>query len=127
MAGSRADGWFANPDNLAFDSRGRMWISTDTATAGSGYANGLWATELAGPGRAVTRHFFRAPAMAEVCGPCFTPDDTTLFVSIQHPGADFLGTTFARPVNRWPDFAPGIPPRSAVIAITKDDGGPIGG
>jgi hypothetical protein len=122
-----ADGWLANPDNLAFDSRGRLWIATDTATAARGFANGLWACELAGPRRAVTRHFFRAPVLAEVCGPCFTPDDTTLFVSIQHPGADFYGTTFARPRTRWPDFAPGIPPRSAVVAITKNDGGPIGG
>ncbi|MDP6516657.1 MAG: DUF839 domain-containing protein [Alphaproteobacteria bacterium] len=65
-------------------------MATDPATAARGFANGLWARELAGPRRAVTRYLLWAPALAEVRGPWFSPDDTTLFVSIQHSGADFL-------------------------------------
>ncbi len=122
-----AEGWLATPDNLAFDSRGRLWIATDGAPGVGGFADGLWACDARGEGRALTRHFYRGPRGAEVTGPCFTPDDTTLFVSVQHPGGDFFSGSFESPLTRWPDFRDDTPPRPAVVAITRNDGGPIGG
>ncbi len=119
-----AEGWFTCPDNVTFDSKGRLWIATDSAEV-AGTADGLYACDLTGPARALTRQFFVAPKGSEVCGPTFTPDDRTLFLAIQHPG-EGKGSSFATPTTRWPDFKDGMPPRPAVIAITKKDGGVIG-
>lgn len=119
-----ADGWLSCPDNVAFDSKGRLWIATDSGEI-AGIADGLYACDVAGPGRALTRQFFAAPKGAEVCGPIFTPDDRTLFLAIQHPG-EGKGSTYESPATRWPDFKDGLPPRPSVLVITKKDGGIIG-
>ncbi len=123
--GVTADGWLMGPDNAAFDGRGRLWIATDRGRQQrrTGTSDGLFATETVGPRRALPRRFYSAPRGAEVTGPAFTPDFRTLFLSVQHPGE---GSTFDRPSTRWPDFSPELPPRPAVVAITKVDGGEIG-
>ncbi|MGH6635352.1 MAG: PhoX family protein [Gammaproteobacteria bacterium] len=132
-----SQGWFSCPDNLVLDHAGRLWVATDQGKewpAASGTADGLWGLCTDGALRGKGRMFLRAPVGAEVCGPCFTPDDETLFLSIQHPGADgaesYPGfgrpSTFEQPVTRWPDFVPGRPPRPAVVAITRAGGGRIG-
>jgi len=124
-AGVSASGWLTCPDNCAFDPQGRLWIATDGAPAATGVADGLYVCETAGPARALTKHFFRAPQGAEITGPCFTPDGKTLFLSVQHP-ADDDGSNFDNPSTRWPDFDPALPPRPSVVAITRDDGQAIG-
>jgi secreted PhoX family phosphatase len=116
-------GWFLAPDNCAFDRHGRLWITTDGNDA-AGIADGIWACATSGARRALTRHFLRAPLGAEPSGPCFTPGDTTLFCAIQHPGE---GSTFDHPSTRWPDFDQRMPPRPALVAVTRSDGGNIGG
>jgi len=118
--GVTAAGWLTNPDNMTVDPSGRLWIATDGQNA-LGRADGLHLLELGMPSK--PRRFLSAPIGAEVTGPTFTPDGKTLFVSIQHPGE---GTSFARPSTRWPDFDPDVPPRPSVIAIERDDGGPLG-
>ena len=130
------DGWFACPDNAAVDSEGRLWIATDQGDSWprTGRADGLFALETEGPSRGTPKMFFRVPIGAEMCGPCFTPDGETLFVAVQHPGADgaeaLIGfgreSTFNDPVTRWPDFADDMPPRPSVMVITKNGGGKIG-
>jgi uncharacterized protein len=120
-----ANSWIAAPDNLAFDPKGRIWIATDGQDDWAGFADSLYAAETSGPLRGVPRNFFSCPRGAEVTGPAFTPDGKTLFLSVQHPGEE-KGSTFDKPSTRWPDFNPDLPPRPAVVAITKTDGGEIG-
>ena len=117
-----ASGWLSCPDNLAFDPLGRLWITTDGAED-HGIGDGIWATEIEGPARALTRHLFRGPHGSELTGPSFSPDGTTLFASVQHPAE---GSSFAKPSTRWPDFDPELPPRSSVVAIRRADGRPVG-
>ena len=121
-----ANGWVAAPDNVAFDPKGRIWISTDGQDDSAGFNDSLYAAQVSGPGRGATRCFFNGPRGSEICGPAFTPDGRTLFLSVQHPG-DEKGSTFEKPSTRWPDFKADMPPRSAVLAITRSDGGEIGG
>jgi len=119
-------GWLSCPDNCAFDAKGRIWIATDGAPTAADVADGLYAADTTGKGRALTRLFYQAPTGAEVCGPCFTPDGKTVFLAIQHPGED-PGSTFETPSTRWPDFKPGMPPRPSVVAVVRKGGGEIGG
>lgn len=123
--GTEPTGWLACPDNLAFDPAGHLWIATDQGSRQKefGFGDGLYGCDIEGPGRAVMKRLFRAPRGAEVSGPCFTPDGSTLFLSIQHPGE---GSTFDRPYTHWPDFIDRVPPRPSVIAIIKENETPIG-
>lgn len=121
--GISKNGWFAAPDNIAFDPKGRVWIATDGAPK-MGIADGLWAADAEGPGTALTRHFFNTPAGAELCGPEFTPDGKSLFVAVQHPGQ---GSEYDLPSTRWP--APDDsdqPPRPSIVVISHEKGQPIG-
>jgi uncharacterized protein len=132
-----ANGWFASPDNCAFDADGRLWVATDQGTSWTktGKADGLYAVGTEGAARGRSRLFFRAPVGAEVCGPYFTPDGETLFLAVQHPATDGVQawkpfgrpSTFEDPATRWPDFDQSMPPRPSVLAISRRGGGRIAG
>ena len=135
--GTSANGWFACPDNLAVDPSGRLWVTTDQGGGWaqiSGSADGVWCVGTEGEDRGMSAMFYRVPAGAEMCGPCFTPTGDTLFVAVQHPGTDGAlafdeharASDFEDPMTRWPDFDDAIPPRPSVVALRKEGGGPIG-
>ena len=123
--GQKPDTWLSCPDNITFDNQGRLWIATDGFQKASGVLDGIYACEVAGPRRALTKQFFHVPTGAELCGPCFTPDNSTLFVAVQHPGEY---STFDEPSTRWPNEpTSNLPPQPSVVAITRSGGGPISG
>lgn len=140
---------FANPDNLAIDRRGNVWMVTDRAAV-NGSAdvfgnNACWIFPAAGGDPLL---FATGPMECELTGPCFDSSESTLFLSVQHPGEDNAvhlqgkeeiqayslqdrsGGSFEQlrqvPLgSNWPSTTPGTPPRPAVVAIRRRDGKPL--
>ena len=56
-----------------------------------------------------------------------TPDQRTMFINVQHPGATTSADQWAAGeiTSHWPDGGDAYP-RSATVVITKDDGDVIG-
>nr|WP_296777202.1 PhoX family phosphatase [Rhodococcus sp. (in: high G+C Gram-positive bacteria)] len=101
------------PDNLAFDSKGNLWISTDGNALDSN--DGLFAVVLDGERRGETRQFLTVPAGAETCGPIVTDD--RVVVSVQHPG-EFDEASADNPISHWPDGGDSQP-RPSMVAVWK--------
>ncbi len=82
---------FTNPDNLAFDPSGNLWMVTDRL-AGREFeifgTNSCWVLPAAEAAAGEPLCFATGPAECEFTGPCFDPGGTTLFLSVQHPGED---------------------------------------
>jgi uncharacterized protein len=113
------------PDNIAFDSRGNLWIATDGQPGASDIGrpnDALHAVPTAGPDRGYLRQFLSGPKESEVCGPEFSSDDRTLFVAIQHPGE---GGGVPNAISTWPDRRPFV--RPSVVAVRHLDNRKIGG
>ncbi|MEU4422017.1 PhoX family phosphatase [Actinoplanes sp. NPDC024001] len=108
------------PDNVAFDSAGNLWISTDGNALGSN--DGLFATAIEGKERGHLKQFLTVPKGAETCGPFITGDDRSVFVAVQHPG-EITGASVEKPASVWPD---GDYAKPAVIVTWRADGGPVG-
>ncbi|MFG6460990.1 PhoX family protein [Roseateles sp. DXS20W] len=129
---------YGAPDGLWFDPFGRLWVQTDQIGDGSGDFINIGGNMMvcADPATGETRRFLTGPNKCEITGITMTPDGRTLFVGVQHPGEDapFTNPTqFSNwPQNQWSVEADGTTPlpagrpRSAVVVITKDDGGVIG-
>ncbi|MGA7937475.1 MAG: alkaline phosphatase PhoX [Kovacikia sp.] len=101
---------FANPDNLAVDPKGNLWIVTDMSSdklnqtvpekriekngktvsqsnlRGIFGNNSIWYMPLSGEGAGQAFLFGTGPMDCETTGPYFTRDASTLFLSVQHPG-----------------------------------------
>ncbi|MCP5270535.1 MAG: PhoX family phosphatase [Burkholderiaceae bacterium] len=125
---------FGSPDGLAFDPRGLLWIQTDasSSTLGRGEYAGLGNNQMLACDVASgeVRRFLTGPVGCEIAGAAFTPDATTMFVNVQHPGEtprDKSDPADPMRFSRWPDGAGATRPRSATLAIRRRDGGPVGG
>lgn len=116
-----------NPDSVLVDRRGRAWIGTDQGPQVRRQAAGLFACDLDGLRRGLPVPAYGAPRAAAIGGAALTPDGEMLFAAVRHPGAE-PGASFDRPATRWPQFEPGMPPRTTLVGLRRTGGGgPIGG
>ncbi len=90
------------------DARGRVLAGTDSqgrvgATAETLFLDG--------------QPLYGAPRAAGIGGAAVLGDGTVLAIA-RRPGAE-PGASFERPATRWPEFTPGMPPRSALVALAR--------
>ncbi|GGZ12971.1 PhoX family protein [Novosphingobium colocasiae] len=151
---SSPDGcWFSRPSNAAGKVKPLLWIQTDDGaftdrtncmmlaalpgTVSDGGTKTITnvgtsgsATQATIVGTAATaanlRRFLTGPVQCEITGVDSTPDGRTLFVGIQHPGEEGNPAAIT---SHWPESQTSTTatsrPRSAVVAITKNDGGVV--
>ena len=151
---------FANPDNLLIDRQGDVWMVTDVSTSKMNRSlnsrsqekgkpgnvssilgnNTMWFLPTSGENLGKAFLFATGPMECEITGPCFTPDEQTMFAAIQHPGeangirenntseireimvATTTGEEFLQkrqvPIgSNWPSKISGNPPKPGIIAI----------
>ena len=125
------DSLFACPDGLWFDADSRLWIQTDIGESAQNKGPlevfGNNAMLCANPVTGEIRRFLTGPMGQEITGVITTPDQRTMFINVQHPGATTSAEQWAASeiTSHWPDGGDAYP-RSATVVITKDDGGVIG-
>jgi secreted PhoX family phosphatase len=124
---------FGSPDGLWFDAAGRLWIQTDvsTSTLNRGDYAGVGNNQMlcADPATGKIRRFVTGPKGCEITGITMTPDGTSMFINIQHPGetpSERSDPTQPLAVSRWPDGEAAGRPRAATIVIRRDDRGIVG-
>lgn len=124
---------FGCPDGLWIDPNGILWIQTDASSRQMTDERwvGLGNNQMlaCNPQTGEVKRFLTGPTNCEMTGMVMTPDCKTLFVGIQHPGetpSERSNPEEPRRFSNWPDYVANGRPRSAVVAITKDDGGVIG-
>ena len=110
----------ACPDNLAFDKKGNLWVTSDISDEKTDQGpykglgnNGLFYVPLRGEWAGRAFRIATTPKDAEFTGPMFSDDGKTLFLCVQHPGATTVDPE--KPTSTWPDRK-GLP-KSAVVMI----------
>jgi len=87
---------FSSPDNLVFDKSNNLWVVTDISSSRLNKVNeyqyhannAVFYVPTSGANRGIGFRFANLPREAEGTGPYFTPDEQTLFMSVQHPGEE---------------------------------------
>ncbi|WP_019500633.1 PhoX family protein [Pseudanabaena sp. PCC 6802] len=156
---------FANPDNMVFDGSGNLWMVTDISSDKYNKAipsrqdkegkpvsqsnlrglfgnSSIWFFPTSGPKAGEAYLFGFGPMECENTGPFFSPDQQTLFLSVQHPGEvngtrkdmafemrkfamktpdgeEFMQTRKVPIGSNWPGLKPNDIPKPAVVAIRR--------
>jgi len=121
---------FACPDGLIFDARGVLWIQTDTSATemNKGAFKNIGNNQMLAcdPTTGEIRRFLTGPVNCEITGATLTPDGSTLFINIQHPGETPSERSDPAAPIRYSTWPHGGRPRSATVVIRRADGGPVG-
>ncbi|HZG65528.1 MAG TPA: alkaline phosphatase PhoX, partial [Herpetosiphonaceae bacterium] len=114
---------FSSPDNLVFDPYGNLWMVTDISSSRVGTGiykfqgnNAMFFFNTEGPNAGKAVQFASGPNECELTGPAWTPDGTTMFLSIQHPGEE--SEALDKLTSHWPNLNGDPIPRPGVVAIT---------
>lgn len=114
---------FSCPDNMAFDSNGNLWLTSDISGGSIGSEpykkfghNGLFVIPRRGPQAGEVIKVASAPVEAELTGPFFSPDQKTLFLAVQHPGEKTKEV--GKYTSTWPRKNKRLKPLSAVVTIS---------
>lgn len=110
------DNMFNSPDGIAFDAAGRLWILTDGKYSNKDKYAGMGNNQMlcSDPRTGEIRRFMTGPIACEVTGICFSDDNKTLFVGIQHPGEGMTPSHFPDGGNSKP--------RSSIMMIHRENG-----
>jgi hypothetical protein len=121
-ANIHSENMFNSPDGIGFDAAGRLWILTDGKDSNTGDYEGMGNNQMlcGDPYTGEIKRFMTGPKNAEITGLCFSEDNKTLFVGIQHPG-DGRKTVDGSFSSNFPDGG-NSKPRSSVVMINRDDG-----
>lgn len=130
-AGTYFGGWptpvtpISCPDNLAFDSEGNLWVSTDGQPSSIKKNDGLFRVPVRGRERGKVEQFLAVPNGAETTGPVIHDRDGSVFVAVQHPGED---GTWEDQKSYFPDYVSAGErpergdwrgPRPTVVQVTR--------
>jgi len=117
-----AESGISSPDNLAFDAKGNLWITSDMSgtemlagTLAPFRNNGLYCVPMSGSDAGKIFQVASAPTAAEFTGPEFLPDGS-LVLSVQHPGEAFCKEMPKTRTSNWPDGGSSTP-RSSLVLI----------
>ena len=112
---------FSCPDNIVFDQKGNLYLACDISGKSIGKApykkfgnNGLYVIPVSGKNAGKAIQIASAPNDAEFTGLCFSDDESTLFISVQHPGE--RTKSLDKLTSHWPG-AKGDIPKPGVIQL----------
>lgn len=107
----------SSPDNLAFDTEGHLWISTDGQPGTLDLCDGLFYMPVFGENRGRLHQFLSVPVGAECSGPVIHTNESSVIVAVQHPG-EVDGATTDNVVSTFP-YQGDDHPRPGVIHVYR--------
>jgi uncharacterized protein len=124
---------FGCPDGIIIAPNGVLWVQTDAFATelGKGDFKGFGNNQMLAydPKTGAFKRFLSGPVNCEITGLAFTPDCTTMFVNVQHPGESAGEKSDPKDpmkFSSWPEGTSASRPRSATVVVRRLDGGVVG-